>query len=95
MCEALSMKNATQGGIMIKPYQKPTIFSEQTFESSALACGKSVATPYGYVWTVTQHHTGSSHSSGSGDPYVSMTFSYSDGAYCGYADVEPNNMYSS
>jgi len=80
---------------MKKAYRKPTIYSEATFETSALACGKSTATPYGYVWTVTGHHTGSSHAPASNSPYISSSASYSDGAYCGYSDVEPNNMFAS
>lgn len=75
---------------MKKAYRSPTIFSEKTFESSALACGKSTSTPSGYVWTVTGHHTGSSHSPSSGSPYVSSSMSYDDGAYCG-----SGNLYAS
>lgn len=80
---------------MKKVYRAPTICSEATFETSALACGKSTATPYGYIWTVTGHHTGSSHSAGTGSGYVSSSASYSDGAWCGYSDVVPYNMYAS
>ena len=80
---------------MKKVYRAPTICSEATFETSALACGKSTATPYGYIWTVTGHHTGSSHSPGTGSGYVSTSISYSDGAWCGYGDVVPYNMYAS
>lgn len=80
---------------MKKTYGKPTIYSEATFETSALACGKSTATPYGFVWSVTDHHTGSSHSPGTGSAYISSSLNYSDGAYCGYGDVEPNNLFAS
>ncbi len=80
---------------MRKNYSKPTIYSEATFETSALACGKSTATPYGYIWTVTGHHTGSSHSPATGSNWVSSSASYSDGAYCGYVDTSPNNMFAS
>lgn len=68
---------------MKKVYRSPTLHSQRTFEASALACAKSVATPIGYVWTVTGHHTGSSHSPNSGAPYVSSSISYPDGGYCG------------
>ncbi len=80
---------------MKKAYYKPSIYSEKTFETSALACGKSTATPYGYVWTVTGHHTGSSHSPGTGSGSVSGSLSYDDGAYCGFGEIEPNNMFTS
>jgi len=57
--------------------------------------GRSTATPYGFLWTVTGHHTGSNHSPGTGNGYESSSVSYSDGTYCGYGDTEPNNMFAS
>ena len=80
---------------MKKSYCKPTVQSEQAFETSALECAKSTATPYGFIWTVTNHHTGSSHSMGTGSPFVTESLTYEDGLYCGYGDVEPNNLFVS